>query len=449
MPKFKMPDKAETPKLLIQSPKGTHDILPDDYALYQSIFEKAEEISSYYGFRPIQTPHFEKTDLFTAAIGESTDIVEKEMYAFKTKGGDRLALRPEGTAPVMRSYIENGMHTLPQPVMLWYKGSFFRHENPQKGRFREFQQFGLEIIGEPKTIAEAIIIQVLTLILKEIGIEDIIVNINSIGDKECRTNYRKELMNYYRKKFNALCGDCKKRFKKNPLRMLDCKKPKCVELKQDVPQLIDYLCNNCKQSFREVLEFLEASDTPYFLDNHLVRGLDYYTRTVFEIFEDTAEKIKGAADEGENEKKTRGVALVAGGRYDGLAKTLGKKDIPAVGGAIGIDRVVQILRDRNIKPQIKKTPKIFFIQLGAAARYKSLSIMEMLRKAGVPIEQSLCKDNLRGQLKLASKLNMPYVLILGQKEALDSSIIVRDMESGVQETVAVEKIIETIKRKIK
>ncbi len=411
-----------------------HDILPDEYIFYQNIYDKAEEIASYYGFHPIQTPHLEKTDLFTASIGPATDIVEKQMYTLKTRGGDGLALRPEGTAPVMRSYLENGMHNLPQPVMLWYKGSFFRHENPQKGRYREFEQFGLEIINEPKPVAEAIIIQVLKLTLEELGVGPVIVHINSIGDKECRANYRKELVNYYRKKGKNLCKDCQRRLKTNPLRLLDCKEQKCLELKEEAPQIIDYLCASCKQHLKEVLEFLDSRQISYFLNTRLVRGLDYYTRTVFEIFEDR----EGATD-----------ALAAGGRYDYLAKTLSKKDFPAAGGAIGVDRVIELMKEKKIAAKHKRAPKVFLVQLGTAAKYKSLEIIEMFRKAHLPLSQSISKDSLRGQLKLASKLNVPYALILGQREALENSIIVRDMESGAQESVAIEKVAEVIKGKLK
>ncbi|MBI4692326.1 MAG: histidine--tRNA ligase [Candidatus Terrybacteria bacterium] len=426
--------KKDKAKLLLQAPKGMHDILPENYIFYQAVFDKAEEIASHYGFQFIQTPILENTDLFTASLGASTDIVEKQMYTLKTKGGGNLALRPEGTAPIMRSYIEHGMHTRPQPVMLWYKGSFFRHENPQKGRFREFQQFGLEIIGEPKPISETIIVRVLTLILEELGVGPIIVHINSLGDKECRSLYRKNLVNYYRKKTKDICKDCLRRLKENPLRLLDCKEQKCGEIKQAAPQMVDYLCPPCKEHFKEVLESFDSSEIPYFLDNHLVRGLDYYSRTVFEIFEDREE---------------RDDALASGGRYDYLARTLGRKDIPAVGGAIGVERVVQLMMDKKITPKQKKLPKIFFIHLGAAAKHKSLKIIEMLRKAHLAVNHSIGKDSLRGQLKLASKLNMSYALILGQKETLENSIIVRDMDSDNQETVKIDELVENIKNKLK
>lgn len=417
---------------LIQTPKGMHDILPDDYAYFNLFYEKAEEIASYYGFQPIETPILEKAELFSRTLGETTDVVEKEMYTLRTKGGDQLALRPEGTAGVMRAYIEHGMHTLPQPVLLSYRGPFFRHENPQHGRYRSFHQFGLEILGEEKSIGDAMTIQIFHTILEELKVGPAIVRINSLGDKECRPNYRRELVGYYKKYFHALCKDCKNRFKENPLRLLDCKDAKCVELKKEAPQMIQHLCHKCKDSFREVLEFLEASKIPYVIDNQLVRGLDYYTRTVFEFFLDRPDEISS-------------IALGGGGRYDELGKTIGKREVPAVGATLGVDRVVQALKAQKISTKPKKISKIFLIQLGVAAKYKSLSLLEMFRKAHIPIYQSLSKDSLKSQLIIALKLNMAYALILGQKEAIDSTIIVQNIETREQETVSINSILDYIK----
>ncbi len=415
-----------------------HDILPKEHAIYEAIEEKSEEIANYYGFLPIATPHLERTDLFIASLGETSDVVEKQMYNLRTKGGDNLTLRPEGTAPIMRSYIENGMQTWPQPVMFQYKGSFFRHEKPQKGRLREFRQFGLEIIGEEKAVVEGFVIKIFTLILEELGIKPIIVHINSLGDKECRNSYRKELTAYYRKKINHICKDCKKRYAKNPLRILDCKEEGCIEIRRGAPQMIDFLCSPCKQHFKEVLEYLDSSDIPYFLDTHLVRGLDYYSRTVFEIFEENPAPENATPS-----------ALVAGGRYDYLSKILSNKNFPAMGGALGIDRLAQLIIENGTKIKMPKEPKIFLIQLGAAAKYRSLKIIEMLRKAHIPLMQSISKDTLKSQLRIASKLNMSYSLILGQKEVMENSIIIKDMGNGSQETVPAEKVAEIIKNKLK
>lgn len=428
-----MENKKEKQKNQIHTPKGMHDILSEDYEYYKNIYEKATEIADYYGFNPIQTPHLEKAELFDLSAGETSDIVSKQMYTLKTRGGDKLALRPEGTAPIMRAYLENGMFSLPQPIMLRYSGSFFRHENPQKGRMREFQQFGLEVIGEQKWFAEAAIIKTIILILEELKISPIKLHINSIGDKECLKPYQKELVSYYKKKINNICGDCKRRLKENPMRLLDCKNEKCAEIKKEAPQMIGHLCENCRNHFKEVLEFLEKSDIPYFLDKNLVRGMDYYSKTVFEIFT-------------ENDNSETPLAIAAGGRYDYLAKIIGKKDVPAAGGAMGIDRIVQIMKDKNIKLKQEKTPKIFFIQLGPHAKYKSFAIMEMLRKAKMPVSQSISKESLRGQLRIASNLNIPYSLIMGQKEAMENTIILKNMDTMDQEVVPISKLTDYIKK---
>ena len=437
-----MGEKNKQKDLLLQTPKGMRDILPEEYPFYHNFFETAEEIANYYGFQPIQTPHLEKIDLFTAAVGESTDIVEKQMYTFKTRGGDHLVLRPEGTAPVMRAYLKHGMHTRPQPVMLWYKGSFFRHESPQFGRSREFQSFGLEILGEENSIADATIIRVATAILEEVGLKNYIVHINSIGDKECKNIYRKELTNYYRRKINHLCKDCKRRLKENPLRLLDCKEESCKELKQEAPQMINYLCANCKTHLKEVLEILDTLNIPYILDHYLVRGLDYYTRTVFEIFLD--EKDESPA----NPSQLKNLALCGGGRYDYLSKVLSNKDVPAVGMGMGAERVIMALHEKKLLRQRIKNPKIFFIQIGSAAKRKSLILTEMFRKAKIQIAQSVTKDSLKSQLKIAARLETPIILMLGQKEALEDTIIVRDGNFGGQDIVPFSKVIEFVKKKL-
>ncbi|PIR58174.1 MAG: histidine--tRNA ligase [Parcubacteria group bacterium CG10_big_fil_rev_8_21_14_0_10_38_31] len=458
-----MSAKEKDKKEILQTPKGMRDILPEDYAYYSIIYDKIESIAEYYDFKPIQTPHLEKIELFTTAVGETTDIVEKEMYTLKTKGKDHLALRPEGTAPIMRSYIANGMQSRPQPVLLYYKGSFFRHENPQKGRLREFQQFGLEILGERKGVAEATIIKIFLTAIQELGGKDLIVHINSIGDKECRNAYKKELISYYRKKINHICRDCKNRIKTNPLRLLDCKEEKCQEIKKEAPKMIDYLCQHCREHFKDTLELLDAFEVPYIVDHTLVRGIDYYSRTVFEIFpaptkeEETKnmEETKGVEIlEEENKKiiikkKESVSALAAGGRYDELGKILSKKEIPASGGAIGMERLISFLKERGVKPKAKKKPKIFFVQLGTSAKFKGFEVTERLRKAGIPISQSFAKEGLSDQLKIASKLNIPYAIILGQKEALEESLILRNMDNRSQDIVLINDIVEVIKKKIK
>lgn len=433
----------------LRAPKGTKDILSEDYELQKEISEKAEKIAAYYGFSPIETPHIEKEDLFTATLGETSDVVEKQMYTIRTKGGDRLVLRPEYTAPVMRAYLEHGMHTLPQPVMLYYNGALFRHENPQRGRLREYHSFGLEILGAQDEIADALILRLTTLILKETGIKSYIVNINSIGDKACAPLYKKELVSFLRKKSGYLCGDCKRRLKTNPLRVLDCKEEKCKEIISNAPQMIDFLCEDCNKHFKTVLEYLDELNIPYILDNCLVRGLDYYSRTVFEIFEETAEEDALKKDIEEKEKQPK-IALAAGGRYDYLGQIIGGKNVPGVGAGIGIERLALTLKEQSGAAKEKrkqKSPKIYLIQLGDLAKKKSLILLEDLRKAHIPVYHSLSKDSLRGQLKSAANLNTEIALIIGQKEALENNVIARNMETGSQEIIEIPKITEYLKEK--
>lgn len=431
-------EKTKKPKLEdIASPKGMRDLMDKEYYEYQGFFEKASEVAVYYGFRPIETPILERETVFTSSLGVGTDIRDKEMYILKTKGGDHLAMRPEGTAGITRAYIENGMQALPQPVMLYYYGPYFRHENPQRGRLREFRQFGLEILGSTKSIMDALIIRSMTLILEEAGFKNLSAEINSIGDKECRSKYVRELISYYKKHIDELCSNCKERVKTNPLRLLDCKDARCQNPKNGAPTPIDSLCNDCRHHFKEVIEYIEAMNIPYRINNNLVRGLDYYTRTVFEIIDTTV-----PADESVQAPLT----LASGGRYDLLARSLGsKKDVPAVGGSIGVDRVIMSPSHKALDPRIIKKPKIYFIQLGVEAKLKSFSIIEILRKARITIAQSLSKDGLGQQLAVAERSGAPYTIIFGQKEAMDDTVIIRNMKTRSQETVKLTNLPDFVK----
>lgn len=429
-----MEKKKKTNKETLASVKGMRDIIGDDYYSFQGFFEKAQEVAVYYGFKPIETPILEHEDTFTTAIGIGTDAIDKEMYTLKTKGGDHLAVRPENTAGVMRSYIEHGMQALPQPVMLYYYGPFFRHDKPQRGRYRQFYQFGLESLGSEKSIIDALIIKTTISILEEAGAENLSVSINSIGDKECRGAYIRELTNYYKKNLGSLSAIDRERLKTNPLRILDSKEEKTIEINAGAPDAISHLCSACKKHFKEVLEYLEQMDISYNLNKNLVRGLSYYTRTVFEIIEENA---------GEDGSP---LTIAAGGRYDYLGKQLGsKKDVPAMGVSIGVDRVVESKWYKGLAPRIMKKPKIYFIQLGSDAKLKSLNVIEVLRKGKVPIAQSISKDSIGGQLATAEKMGMKYALIFGQKEALENTVIVRDMANRSQETVKLAKLLDHLK----
>jgi len=416
------------------------DLIGDEFYLYQGFFEKASEIASYYGIKPIDTPMIEDAGVFERTSGESSDVVEKELYPLKTKGGSKFALRPEFTAGVMRSYMENGMRTWPQPVMLYSYGPVFRHDKPQRGRFRDPRQFNIEIIGTEKSMADVLSIHVVDTILKESGLTNIHFEVNSIGDRESRAAFQKELTSYYRKHVSNLtknCGDCLRRLKTNPLRLLDCKNETCVELREEAPVPMNYLNATSKKHFKEVLEYLEALGIEYTINNHLVRGLDYYSQTVFEIF---------YTPETKSEDDVKPLAIGAGGRYDYLAKQIGnKKEIPAVGVALGVDRILMLDEYNKQGPRIVKKPKVFFVQLGYDAKLKSMTIVEILRKAKIPINHSLSKDSLSGQLATAEKLKIPYTMILGQKEVLDDTVIIRDMVNRSQKVVKTDKIADYFK----
>ncbi len=425
---------------LWQTPKGMRDLLGDDFYAFQGFMEKAAEVAVYYGFKPIETPMVEREEVFRRGVGESTDIVEKEMYAFKTKGGDRLVLRPEGTAAIMRAYLGHGLSTWPQPVMLYYFGPFFRHDQPQRGRYRQFQQFGLEILGHAKSINDATIINLTLAILAEAGIKEPRLLINSIGDNDCRPAWRRELINYYRKHVKDICADCRERLKTNPLRLLDCKNPDCQSVKAGAPESVAFLCAHCREHFKEVLEYLDTMGIRYELMPTLVRGLDYYSRTVFEI-------TTAPTPVAEGETAVEPLSLASGGRYDYLARILGsKKDVPAVGVGIGVDRVIEAIAEYKLRPRVARTPKVFFIQLSFEAKLKSFEVIDVLRKAKVPIAHSLAKDSLGAQLATAEKLKIPYAVILGQKEALENTVIVRDMESRFQDTVKIKDLTEFLKK---
>ncbi len=411
-----------------------HDILPEDQKYFQKIFHVVQSMADFYAFGKIDTPILEDSELFSRGVGMSTDIVSKQMYSLRTKGGDSLTLRPEGTAPVMRAYLENGMQNLPQPVKLWYAGPFFRYEHPQAGRYRQFYSFGFEVLGETGAVIDVQMIQIFYNILKDLKLKNLVVEINSIGDSQCRSYYKKLLVSYFKSREQALCQDCKRRLRENPLRILDCKEEKCQPVKAQAPQMIDHLCEECHKHFKEVLEFLDEIELPYQLNPYLVRGLDYYTKTVFEICE-------------VSDKKS--LALAGGGRYDALSKLLGKKNIPAVGGAAGIERIIEIMKAKGIKSHEEASVDVFLAQLGNMAKRKSLKILEEFRKLKISVGESFGRDSLKAQLTRANKLNAKYTLIIGQREALEGSAIIRDMANGKQDTVKIEKVVHEINKKLK
>ena len=420
----------------LQAPRGMHDILPEEQKYWRYILKKAESLVEDYSFEKIDTPIVEFTELFQKSAGEGSDIVEKEIYNFKTKGGDDLALRPEGTASIVRAYLENGMNVRPHPVKLYYYGPMFRHDQPQHGRYRQHFQLGVETIGDASEVIDAELIFVAYKFLQSIGLDNYNVHINSMGDSSCRPAYIRTLKDFYKNRLKKVCSQCKMRYKKNVLRMLDCKEEGCKETGKDAPPIIDFLDDDCKSHFKRVLEILDEAKVPYILNPHLVRGLDYYTRTVFEFVPD--------------ESSDSSLTIISGGRYDRLIDLLGGSRTPAAGWAMGMERVILALKEKNVSvPEIGIKPKVFLVQLGDAAKKKSLTLFENLRKAGVEVKSSLGRDSIKSQLRIANRLEVKYTLIFGQKEALEDTIIVREMETGIQETILLDKIVEDIKKRLK
>ena len=418
-----------------------HDLFQSDLEQFSKIKNASRKIAEFYGFERIETPILEFSAIFEKGTGEFTDIVEKEMYTFKTKGGDILTLRPEYTPSIARAYNQHGMQNLPKPVKFWYFGPVFRHERPQAGRYRQFHQVGFESLGVSHPVIDAIIIQVFYGILKSLGFKKLSVELNCIGDSQCRNYFKKSLTSYLRAKSSSLCADCKNRLKKNPLRVLDCKEEKCERIKKGAPQILDHLCKECHDHFKGLLEFLEELEIPYNLNPYLVRGLDYYTKTVFEVIENS--------DDG----KAQGT-LMGGGRYDGLARILGGRDVPACGVAGGVERIVNLMQTREKKPSESKQDsaghaKIFLAQLGQLAKRKSMKLFEEFRAAKIPVAESFSKDSLKTQLRTADKMGIRWVLIFGQKEALEDFITLRDMETGTQKEIKLDKVVEEVKKLIK
>jgi len=427
-------------KLNLQTPKGMHDILPQDQVWWDKIYKELNSIASSYHFLKIETPALERAEVFEKSLGETSDIVEKQMFVFKSGSGDRLVLRPENTASIVRAYLQHGLSHLGQPLKLFYSGQMFRKEQPQAGRFRQFHQAGFEIIGgDIDPVYDAQIILAMFRFLERLKIKNAVLNINSIGCKICRPGYRKKLVEYYKSISSKSCGDCKRRFKENPLRLLDCKNPQCQELKSGAPITLDNLCVICSRHFKNVLEFLDELRLPYRLDNHLVRGLDYYSKTVFEFFVDA---------ETEDGRKLD-FAIGGGGRYDYLMEMMGGRSSGAVGGAFGLERIIEIMKALKINVAPKAKPVIFFIHISDAAKKKSLALIETIRNEGFEIMESLGKDSLGAQLRSADKENAAYALIFGQKEAFEDTIIVRDLKNGVQETVPLKKLMNELRKRLK
>ena len=366
----------------LRAPKGTHDILPSQQIWWDRISKEVNELAEFYNFNRIETPILEYASVFERGVGEETDMVGKEMYFVKSKGEDRLVLRPEGTAPIARAYLEHHLGRTASLQKFFYLGPMFRHERPQAGRFRQFTQIGFEVMGGSNDpIYDAEIILLSDRLLRNLKIKNVVLKINSIGCRVCRPTYKRQLQNYYKDKEKKLCPDCQRRLKTNPLRLLDCKHESCQPFKIDAPNFLDKLCSGCSSHFKSVLEYLEELKMSYSVDNTLVRGLDYYNRTVFEFF------VEGPGSEFG--------ALPAGGRYDYLIEMLGGRMTPAVGVAIGIERLISVMKAQGLEAPPRVHKKVFLIHVGELAKKKSLNLLESLRSAGISARSSSCRSSPR------------------------------------------------------
>ena len=412
---------------MFRAPRGTTDLLPDQQKYWRYIESKAMELAREYGFGRIDTPVFEDSDLFIRSVGEGTDIVEKEMYTFDDRGGDSVTLRPEGTAPVCRAYLEHGMHNQPQPVRMYYFCPVFRYERPQAGRFREHHQFGLEVLGDPDPSVDAEVIEFASRFMGALGLSDINILVNSIGDPECRPAYIERLRDHYSGLKGQLCPDCLTRLDRNPLRLLDCKVATCHALGDEAPRSADHLCQPCQDHWDRLEEYLAAMEITYQVDHRLVRGLDYYTRTVFEV---QPRDVGGQS------------TILGGGRYDGLIQELGGRATPGIGFATGMERLTLNLQRGEIEVPEAPSPIYLVANVGAGARPAALKLAADLRRAGVGAILSSGSRALRGQMRQANALNIPYALILGDDEIERGEVVVRDMRASTQQSRSLREFME-------
>jgi histidyl-tRNA synthetase len=412
--------------VLFQSPRGTTDILPQDQRHWRYVEETARAVASRFGYEQITTPIFEDTALFARGIGSSTDILEKETYTFADRGGDSMTLRPEGTAPVCRAYLQHGMHNLPQPVRLFYLVPNFRYERPQSGRYRAFNQFGVEVIGEHDPYIDAEVIEIAWIYLQELGLKNLSLTVNSIGDPLCRPAYVEHLKTYYQPQVAKVCEDCSRRINTNPLRLLDCKNEPCQELIENAPKSIEMLCQPCEGHWNSLIANLEKLGLEYEVENKLVRGLDYYTRTVFEI---------SPPDEG------RTSVIAGGGRYDGLLEELGGNHTPGIGFGMGIERVIENMRRQNTIPNYQEARLIMVAHIGNKAKQEAIKLSSEIRSNG---GTSLVGPSrgLRSQLRYASHIKATEVVIIGDEEIQNGSFPVRNLGNSDQSNFSKADIIK-------
>ena len=412
--------------IITSSPKGTEDLLPEESYKWQYLESKFKATADLYNYKEIRVPTFEHTELFERGVGDTTDVVEKQMYTFNDKGGRSITLRPEGTASVVRSFLQNSLYALPMPMKAFYNIACFRYENKQKGRLREFHQFGVEAFGAENPTMDAEIVSLAINFLKSVGLTDLAVNINSIGCPECRKAYQEALKEYLKPRYDELCDTCKGRFERNPLRIIDCKSEICQDIVKNVPTLLDYICDDCREHFEKFKACLDAMDIKYTVDSGIVRGLDYYTKTVFEI-------ISGD------------FTVCGGGRYDGLVEELGGKSTPAVGFGLGIERLLLRLEETGVVIPKPENTELYIAPMGDNATAVTQKLVYDLRKAGVSVDTDHLGRGLRASMKYADKLGAKYTLVLGDNEIENGQANIKNMQTGETAEVKLDSIAAFLK----
>ena len=409
--------------------RGTTDLMPEDQRYWRYIEARAVDLCRRYGYSRLDTPVFEDSRLFVRSVGEGTDIVEKEMYTFEDRGGDSVTLRPEGTAPVCRAYLEHGMSNQPQPVRLYYFCPVFRYERPQAGRYREHHQFGIEVLGDGDPSVDAEVIELAWQLMSSLGLGEVSLLANSIGDSACRPGYIEDLTGYYSSHLPQICDDCRDRLARNPLRLLDCKQPRCQALQEDAPHSVDHLCAECQDHWDRLQRYLALMGLPYRVDHRLVRGLDYYTRTVFEI-----QPVDGGAQS----------TILGGGRYDRLIEQIGGRPTPGIGFATGMERMVLNLKGQEVEVPEELAPRYLVASAGEGTRDAAVDIASKMRRAGVGAILSSGSRSLRGQLRQANALGVHYVVIVGDDEVERGEVSVRDMAQGGQVTKPIAQFFDEL-----
>ena len=414
--------------LITKAPRGTADVLPAESYKWQHVEQTARSIARDFGYREMRTPVFEHTELFQRSVGETTDVVQKEMYTFEDKGGRSVTLRPEGTAGMARALLEHSLHNDALPAKVAYLTSCYRYEKPQAGRLREFHQFGVECFGAAPPQADAEIIALARTILETLGVTGVSLHINSIGCASCRARYHTALKAYFEARRDELCGTCQDRLDRNPMRILDCKSPVCADIAKGAPVMLDYLCDDCAAHFEGVRACLTAAEIPFEIDTRIVRGLDYYTRTVFEFISDAL----GAQ-----------ATVCGGGRYDGLTKELGGPELPSLGFAMGLERLLMILEAKGTSIPAPPRPELYLAPMGPDAVRECFAMASRLREGGVSVEFDIAGRGLKAQMKYADKLGARYVIVVGDNELAQKQGRLKDMASGAEEPIALDDSLYT------